>query len=129
MKSLKYRELQQALKSFGAANLKVKLNQCYEVLAAEYHRLTGDTAEKPQQPVVVHQTNYTYRELQSKLKAYREQRLTTIRLNHKREILEAELARIEAGPPAGKSRVEYLPLSMVDQPLSLSMIQHARYSV
>lgn len=129
MKSLKYRELQQALKSFGAANLKVKLNQCYEVLAAEYHRLTGDTAEKPQQPVVVHQTNYTYRELQAKLRAYREQRLTDCKLNAKREILEAELMRIEAGPPAGKARVHHLPLSVVDEPLSLSMIQHARYSV
>lgn len=126
MVTLKYRELQQALKLAGS---KIKLNQQYSVLALEYCKLTGNKAEKPQQPAVVHQTSYTYRELQSKLRAYREQRLTDCKLNAKREVLEAELMRIEAGPPAGKARVHHLPLSVVDEPLSLSMIQHARYSL
>lgn len=96
-----YRELQQTLKAMRERGVEVqcRLNASTDVLLSEYARLTGDAlnikTKKQQKAESQPVRKHSYRELQQKLKAFREDGFNVqCKLNAKYDVLEAEYTRI-----------------------------------
>jgi hypothetical protein len=97
MAYLSYRQLQLALKSFReeGITLEVKLNKCYEVLHAEYVRITGEAATCGDYEDNTQDYEWSYRQTQMALKALREQGIKLqVKLNQCHADLAAEYSRL-----------------------------------
>lgn len=100
--TLTYRELQTKLKSMREAgqHLNCKLNSTFDVLAAELARLTSSlpvskTISKAAQAKAERESRVmSYRELQAALKVLKSEGKTSIKLNHKYEVLLNEYNRL-----------------------------------